>query len=72
MRRPLTVPMAQLQEGDKISLPYSHDDIPYVEETVIESRGSDDGDLSWYIKTDKGYYTQFGDPWKQFTLLLEL
>lgn len=63
--------MAELREGDLITLPYSHTD-RYAEERVVESRPSDDGDMEWYIQTDEGFYSQFGDPWRQFTLILEL
>lgn len=71
-RRILTVPMAELLKGDLITLSYSHTDEPHIEERVLESRSSMDGDMDWYIKTDGDHYTSFGDPWRQFTLILEV
>lgn len=71
-RRILTVPMAQLRVGDLICLSYSHEDAPHIEERVIESRSSMDGDMDWFIRTDGDHYTSFGDPWRQFTLILEV
>jgi len=67
--------MADLREGDLITLSYSHnfaDSAGTKQERVIESRPSDDGDMSWYIKTDGDFFTCFGDPWQQYTLLLDL
>lgn len=76
MRRVLHVPACDLREGDLVS--FWDDEYKWIyspedrEQTVLESRPSEDNDGQWYLEFTHSEPTQFCSPAKQFVLIQEL
>lgn len=84
MRRVLHVPAMDIREGDLISFsdlweivlefdPSGDITSKDFEGRVVESRPTEDGDYDWYLSFgEDSPFNQFCEPFKQFTLLLDL